>query len=62
MSGRTVQNTDLYDLASLTKVLAATPALLKLQQQGKFSPDSTLGQLFPFLKAPTKPACRYAPC
>ena len=49
-----VKNTDLYDLASLTKVLAATPALLKLQQQGKFSPDSTLGQLFPFLKKTNK--------
>ncbi|TDN37530.1 serine hydrolase [Hymenobacter sp. UV11] len=49
-----VQNTDLYDLASLTKVLAATPALLKLQEQGRFSPDSTLGQLFPFLKKTNK--------
>ena len=49
-----VTNTDLYDLASLTKVLAATPALLKLQEQGKFSPDSTLGQLFPFLKKTNK--------
>ena len=51
---RAVRNTDLYDLASLTKVLAATPALLKLQEQGKFSPDSTLGQLFPFLKKTSK--------
>ncbi|GAB3636997.1 glycoside hydrolase family 3 N-terminal domain-containing protein [Hymenobacter arcticus] len=51
---RWVQNTDLYDLASLTKVLAATPALLKLQEQGKFSPDSTLGQLFPFLRKTDK--------
>jgi beta-N-acetylhexosaminidase len=51
---RAVQNTDLYDLASLTKVLAATPALLKLQAQGKFSPDSTLGQLFPFLRKTNK--------
>ncbi|MDJ0365112.1 glycoside hydrolase family 3 N-terminal domain-containing protein [Hymenobacter sp. H14-R3] len=51
---RRVQNTDLYDLASLTKVLAATPALLKLQEQGKFSPDSTLGQLFPFLRKTDK--------
>jgi len=51
---RPVQNTDLYDLASLTKVLAATPALLKLQEQGKFSPDSTLGQLFPFLRKTNK--------
>ncbi|MGI4865685.1 MAG: glycoside hydrolase family 3 N-terminal domain-containing protein [Janthinobacterium lividum] len=49
-----VRNTDVYDLASLTKVLAATPALLKLQEQGKFSPDSTLGQFFPFLQKTNK--------
>ncbi len=53
-SPRSVQNTDVYDLASLTKVLAATPALLRLQAQGKFSPDSTLGQFFPFLKKTNK--------
>jgi len=51
---RLVQNTDVYDLASLTKVLAATPALLRLQAQGKFSPDSTLGQFFPFLTKTNK--------
>ena len=55
---RLVQNTDLYDLASLTKVLAATPALLKLQEQGKFSPDSTLGQFFPFLQKTDKAALK----
>jgi len=54
LATRPVQNTDLYDLASLTKVLAATPALLRLQAQGKFSPDSTLGQFFPFLRKTDK--------
>jgi beta-glucosidase-like glycosyl hydrolase/CubicO group peptidase (beta-lactamase class C family) len=54
LAARPVRNTDVYDLASLTKVLAATPALLKLQQQGKFSPDSTLGQFFPFLQKTNK--------
>lgn len=44
---RIVRNTDLYDLASVTKVSAALPALMKLQDQGKFNPDMTLGQLFP---------------
>ncbi|MCC2547176.1 serine hydrolase [Hymenobacter sp. BT175] len=44
---RPVRNTDLYDLASVTKVSAALPALMKLQDQGKFNPDLTLGQLFP---------------
>jgi len=49
-----VTNADRYDLASLTKILAATPALLKLQEQGKFSPDSTMGQIFPFLRKTDK--------
>ncbi|WP_375434451.1 glycoside hydrolase family 3 N-terminal domain-containing protein [uncultured Hymenobacter sp.] len=44
---RAVRNTDLYDLASLTKVSAALPALMRLQDQSKFNPDMTLGQLFP---------------
>ncbi|GAB2968981.1 glycoside hydrolase family 3 N-terminal domain-containing protein [Hymenobacter coalescens] len=49
-----VRNTDLYDLASVTKVAAATPALMKLQDQGKFSPDQTLGSYFDFLKGTNK--------
>jgi beta-N-acetylhexosaminidase len=53
-SARLVRDNDVYDLASLTKVLAATPALLKLQEQGKFSPDSTLEQFFPFLRKTDK--------
>ena len=51
---RPVRDDDLYDLASLTKLLAATPALLKLQERGQFSPDSTLGQYFPFLRGTNK--------
>jgi CubicO group peptidase (beta-lactamase class C family) len=43
-----------YDLASLTKVLAATPALMQLQAAGRFSPDSTLGQYFPALRKTNK--------
>jgi len=55
---RPVADADRYDLASLTKILAATPALLKLQEQGKFSPDSTMGQLFPFLRKTNKAPLR----
>ncbi|WP_317191936.1 glycoside hydrolase family 3 N-terminal domain-containing protein [Hymenobacter rubidus] len=51
---RVVTNEDLYDLASLTKMLAATPALLKLEADHKFSPDSTLGSYFPFLRGTNK--------
>jgi beta-glucosidase-like glycosyl hydrolase/CubicO group peptidase (beta-lactamase class C family) len=53
-----VTDADRYDLASLTKILAATPALLALQGQGKFSPDSTMGQLFPFLAKTNKAPLR----
>ena len=51
---RPVRNDDLYDLASMTKLLASTPALLKLQADFKFSPDSTMGQYFPFLRGTNK--------
>ncbi|MCB2378328.1 serine hydrolase [Hymenobacter sp. BT635] len=52
--GRAVRNTDLYDLASVTKAAAAIPALMKLQEQGKFSPDRTLGDYFPQFKGTNK--------
>jgi beta-glucosidase-like glycosyl hydrolase/CubicO group peptidase (beta-lactamase class C family) len=51
---RPVHNDDLYDLASMTKLLAATPALLKLEADREFSPDSTLGNYFPFLRGTNK--------
>ncbi len=51
---RPVQDDDLYDLASMTKLLAATPALLRLQAGHKFSPDSMLGQYFAFLRGTNK--------
>ncbi|GAB2767455.1 beta-glucosidase-like glycosyl hydrolase/CubicO group peptidase (beta-lactamase class C family) [Hymenobacter luteus] len=53
-AARPVRNTDLYDLASVTKVAAALPALMKLQDEGKFNPDMTLGQLFPEFKGTNK--------
>ncbi len=37
-----VKNSDLYDVASLTKVLATTISIMKLYEQGKISLDSTL--------------------
>lgn len=51
---RPVQNDDLYDLASMTKLLAATPALMRLEGERKFSPDSTMGTYFPFLRGTNK--------
>lgn len=37
----------LFDLASLTKPLATTLALLVLLQEGRLSPDATLGEILP---------------
>ena len=53
-AGRPVRNTDVYDLDALTEPLAAVPALLKLQEQGKFSLDSTLEHYFPSLSKTNK--------
>ena len=47
-------NTTLYDFASLTKVTAALPALMLLQDRGLLGPDYTLGALFEFLKGSNK--------
>jgi len=38
-----VRLTDLYDLASVTKIAATMPALMRLRDQGKFHEDSLLG-------------------
>lgn len=38
----TVRTTDLYDLASITKIAASTAGLMKLTDQGKFSLDYSL--------------------
>ncbi|MBE0653237.1 MAG: serine hydrolase, partial [Bacteroidales bacterium] len=39
-----VKESDLYDLASLTKIAATLPSLMKLEGEGKFSSDHRLGQ------------------
>lgn len=44
-----VDNTDIYDLASLTKVLASTPSLMVLQSKGKFNLDKKLSDYLPEL-------------
>ncbi len=40
---RAVKLTDLYDLASVTKIAATLPALMRLRDQGRFHEDSLLG-------------------
>jgi CubicO group peptidase (beta-lactamase class C family) len=41
-----VKSTDIYDLASITKIAASTLSLMKLQEMGKFNLDRTLGHYF----------------
>lgn len=42
-----VENDDIYDIASITKIAASTTALMKLQSEGKFSLDKTLKEYLP---------------
>lgn len=49
-----VLETDLYDLASVTKISTSAAALMKLQDEGKFRLDMTLGELFPKWKKSNK--------
>lgn len=44
-----VVESDIYDLASVTKTTAATLALMKLYDQGKFDLDQTMGYYWPDL-------------
>ena len=44
---RKVKVSDLYDLASITKTAAATLALMKLYDQGKFDLDQKMGYYWP---------------
>ncbi|MDB9782308.1 serine hydrolase [Winogradskyella sp.] len=43
----TVDFDDMYDVASLTKILATLPIVMELEEQGSISLDSKLGQLSP---------------
>jgi beta-N-acetylhexosaminidase len=45
---------DLYDLASLTKILATIPSLMKLYEEGKFNPKKNLGHYLDDVKGTNK--------
>ncbi|MEP5934073.1 MAG: glycoside hydrolase family 3 N-terminal domain-containing protein, partial [Winogradskyella arenosi] len=45
---------DLYDVASLTKILATLPVLMELEEQGSVSLDDKLGDLMPEFKTTNK--------
>lgn len=49
-----VSNSDIYDLASLTKILATTPAVMRLYEQGKIDINHPLSTYLPYLKNSNK--------
>ncbi len=53
-----VTNTDLYDIASVTKIAATTLAIMKLYDQGKLNPDDSLGKFLPSLTGSDKSALK----
>lgn len=53
-STEAVTEDDLWDLASVTKVSAATPSLMLLRDRGLFDPDQTLGYYLPWYRCSDK--------
>ncbi|ETN96202.1 glycoside hydrolase family 3 N-terminal domain-containing protein [Zhouia amylolytica] len=51
---RNVKETDLYDLASLTKILATLPVVMKLEEDGVIDFNTRLGQMLPDLQKSNK--------
>ena len=49
---------DIYDLASVTKVMATTLAVMKLYDEGRINPDESLGTYLPILKGSNKASLR----
>jgi CubicO group peptidase (beta-lactamase class C family) len=49
-----VKNTDLYDLASVTKISTSVPSLMKLYDEGRFKLDETLADYLPKFKRSNK--------
>lgn len=54
-----VQNTDLYDLASVTKISTSLAALMKLKGEGRFDENNTLGAYLPMMAGSNKEALNY---
>jgi beta-N-acetylhexosaminidase len=54
-----VHSDDQYDLASITKVSGALPALMKLYEEGRFDLDATLGTYVKYFKRGNKKKLTY---
>lgn len=51
---RAVTDDDIYDLASITKVSATLPVIMKLVEEGRIDVDKTLGEYIPELRGTNK--------
>lgn len=51
---RKVTDSSVYDLASLTKILASLPLIMELEEEGELKLNSKLGDLMPFFKGSNK--------
>ncbi len=49
-----IDDKSIYDLASVTKILGGLPMIMKAEEDGKFTLESTLGELMPVLKESNK--------
>lgn len=49
-----VKLTDLYDLASVTKIIGGLPMIMKSEETGLLNLDSNLGEMLPYLKGTNK--------
>lgn len=49
-----VEKTDLYDLASISKISSALPAIMKLHDEGKFDIDASIDDYLPYFKHSNK--------
>ncbi|MEX1383347.1 glycoside hydrolase family 3 N-terminal domain-containing protein, partial [Lutibacter sp.] len=49
-----VKLTDLYDLASVTKILGGLPMIMKSEEMGLFNLETSLGKFLPYLKGSNK--------
>lgn len=53
-SSPTIENSTLYDLASVTKIASTTLAVMKLYEEGKLDLNATLGQYLPLVQGTDK--------
>ncbi len=54
-----VQNSDIYDVASMTKILATLPNVMKQYDKGRLTQETTLGQMLPVFQNTDKADIRF---